>query len=101
MKRITEQNRFHNTNLYQEYAKIEYMLSGYKVICKSGITGLYPENKAELTIENFVDVHFLNWHLRGTLLNVHEMRYVLGISREKLNDDITEEQLPQFLHRVR
>ena len=73
------------------------MLSSYRVICKFDITGLYPKSFAELTIEDFINIHFLKWHLRGTFITVNEMRNALGIGRAQLSESVTEENFLQFL----
>ncbi|MCL2564408.1 MAG: hypothetical protein FWE24_01180 [Defluviitaleaceae bacterium] len=97
MKKISQQNNFPHFNLTEEYEKIEQMLSRYAVICKYDITGLYPKPRAELTIEDFVSIDFLNWRLRGTFTSVIEMRRAMGISREQMSEGVTEASMLQFL----
>lgn len=96
-KKISEKNIFPQFNLYDEYAKIESLLSEQKVIGQLNRWGahLLPT----LTVEEYVNqVVFSDWNLRGTFLSIHEMREGLGIeTSEFYSEEISEQKVLDFL----
>lgn len=91
-KRISETNIFPKFNLFEEYQKIEYLISENRII--GGINGLGRRLTPQYTIEDYVgELCFSDWTLRGTFLSIPEMRYGLGIEKaaitaENINDDL-------------
>lgn len=96
-KRISEQNIFPNFDLFQEYRKIEMLLSEKKIACTYVSPGLRRENY--YTIEEFIQyIGFNNWELRGTFTTIEEMREGLGIKKESItHKNFNEEQILDFL----
>lgn len=106
MKKISEQNIFPNFDLYDEYAKIEHLISEKPVI---GTFNPFAENFSFListskinpthTIEQYVnDNDFFDWGIIGTFTAIDNMRKGLGIHKEQFNREvITPELVLNFL----
>lgn len=82
-KRISERNNFPDFDLYNEYSKIDMLLSEKKVI------GVYNKHDKFIpdyfTLEEYIQyVCFNDWNLRGTFISIQEMRSGLGIAKESL-----------------
>lgn len=91
-KRISESNIFPTFDLFEEYKKIEYLISEKQII------GTYNQFgrrlRPQFTLEEYVDqLYFTNWSLRGTFLSTDEMRAGLGIAKESLAADSVDESI--------
>lgn len=105
MKKISESNIYPNFNLLTEYKKIRYLLSEKKIISESDLFNMFSEEtkpSISMSIEDFVDKYFFNWHLRGTFVSVQNMREELGIENSQMmsTDYLNEEPLLNFLQYV-
>lgn len=91
-KRISESNIFPKFDLFEEYRKIEYLISEKQVV------GTYNQFNKRLppkfTLEEYVNqLYFTNWGLRGTFLSTDEMRAGLGIAKERFDEDSINENM--------
>jgi hypothetical protein len=97
-KRISEQNIFPNFDLFNEYQKINSLLTEVKII---GVRDKWGDLQSipKFTIEDFINGgYFLDWELRGTWLSIYEMRYGLQINKELFTSEtITENRVLDFL----
>lgn len=96
-KRISERNNFPDFDLYNEYLKIDVLLSEVKTV---GIYNKYGKFIPDyFTLEEYIQyVCFNNWNLRGTFISIEEMRSGLGIAKESMvRDKIDENQVLDFL----
>lgn len=90
--RISESNIFPKFDLFEEYKKIEYLISERPVVGQYNQFG--KRIPPQFTLETYVNqLYFSNWELRGTFLSVDEMREQLGIaksifSRESVNENL-------------
>ena len=95
-KRISEANIFPKFDLFEEYRKIEYLISEKQVI------GTYNQFNKRLppkfTLEEYVNqLYFTSWDLRGTFLSTDEMRVGLDIAKESFDEDsINENKVLDF-----
>lgn len=96
-KKISEKNIFPDFDLYDEYAKIEFLISENRVIGTVDDWG--SRQMALLTLEEYIDrLVFSSWNLRGTFLSIAEMRDGLGIDKsEFMSNGLTEDQVLDFL----
>ncbi len=96
-KRISESNLFPAFNLFEEYRKIEMIIS------EATIVGTYSQFGTPLipayTLEQYKnDLYFRGWNLRGTFVSIADMRNGLGIAKAMLTDkSIAEERVLDFL----
>jgi len=98
LKRISEVNVYPKFDLRDEYIKIEDLFST-ELIASVWFTRLYPE----VSVEGFMKIVFLKWHLRGTFINLHEMRRAWGIDKPTMANtaiNLTEENVLFFLQYV-
>lgn len=99
-KRISELNIFPQFDLFDEYLKIECLISENKII---GTYNQFGKRLApQYTLEQYVnDLYFSSWNLRGTFLTIAEMRSGLGISKESITKkSITENLVLDFIQYV-
>lgn len=95
-RRISESNIFPTFNLFEEYRKIEYLISENQII------GTYNQFGkplcSQFTIEAYVNqLYFTNWNLRGSFLSTDEMRAGLGIAKGNFNKQgISENMVLDF-----
>lgn len=83
-KRISESNIFPEFDLFEEYRKIEHLISEKQIIGQYNQFG--NRMKPQFTLEEYVDqLYFSNWHLRGTFLSTDEMRAGLGIAKSNFS----------------
>lgn len=96
-KKISEKNIYPQFDLFNEYEKIEFLLSENKVIGQLDRWG--GRKMPVLTMEDYINqVVFSDWNLRGTFLSINEMREGLEIDKnELLSPDINEEKILDFL----
>lgn len=96
-KRISEQNTFPNFDLYNEYRKIDVLLSETKTVNLYNRYGRLLPNY--FTIEEYIEfMCFNNWNLRGTFTSINEMRKGLGIQKGAIRfDNVIEDQVLDFL----
>lgn len=95
--RITDKNMFPQFSLYEEYEKLEAIFSSWITI---GTYTSWGETMApKYTFEVYMrDVQFNSWNLRGTFINLMEMRHKLNIAAEDFSKKgITEGQLLDFI----
>lgn len=96
-KRISEQNIFPDFNLYEEYQKIEELLSEKKV---AGTISRYRKIIHHyFTLEEHIQhLCFNDWNLRGTFFTIQEMRKGLGIEKGFVDsDNIDQNRILDFL----
>lgn len=90
--RISESNIFPRFDLYDEYCKIEYLISGKPVMGLRSRSGKHLP--IQITLETYVEQHcFNNWNLRGTFLSLAEMREQLGIAKSVFSRESVNERL--------
>ena len=96
-KRISEQNIFPNFELYDEYRKIDMLLSEKKCIGKYNMWGKIIDDC--YTLEEYIEQEgFNDWNLRGTFVSIGEMRQKLGIETNSISkDNINEDKVLDFL----
>lgn len=96
-KRISEQNKFPEFDLYNEYRKIDVLLSETKSVNMYNKYGRLLTNY--FTIEEYIDyVCFNDWNLRGTFTSITEMRQGLGIQKGAIHiNNVTENHVLDFL----
>lgn len=96
-KRISEQNDFPDFNLYNEYYKIEVLLSEKKTVGMYNKFGRFLEDY--FTIEEYIGyVCFNDWNLRGTFTSIEEMRINLGIEKGSIDpENVNENKVLDFL----
>ena len=80
-QRISEKNKFPSFDLFDEYQKLEAIFSNWRTM------GTYDEWRTRkppmYTFEDYIrDLQFENWNLRGTFINLQEMRSKLNIAPE-------------------
>lgn len=99
-KRISESNIFPQFSLYDEYLKIEYLISENKVIGTFNQFG--KRIPPQYTLEQYInELYFSGWNLRGTFLSITEMRTGLGISKESITkESISEDVFLDFIQYV-
>lgn len=96
-KRISESNLFPVFNLFEEYRKIEMMIS------EATVVGTYNQFGKPLipayTLEQYIDdLYFRGWNLRGTFVSIADMRNGLGIEKAVFaGKSISEERVLDFL----
>lgn len=95
--RISERNEFPKFDLYNEYRKIDLLLSETKIAGTYNKLGEFINDY--FTLEEFMEyVGFNDWNLRGTFISVEEMREGLGIRKGSITpSNITEEKVLDFL----
>lgn len=95
-KRISEQNEFPEFDLYNEYRKIDVLLSETKSVNMYNKYGRLLTNY--FTIEEYIDyVCFNDWNLRGTFTSITEMRQGLGIQKGAIHiNNVTENHVLDF-----
>lgn len=90
--RISQSNIFPQFDLFQEYKKIEYLISEKPIVGEYNQFG--KPVPPRFTLETYVDqLYFSNWELRGTFLSVDEMREQLGIAKSTLSRENVNENL--------
>lgn len=96
-KRISEQNIFPNFDLYNEYRKIDMILSEKKTVGTVNKFGKIIHDY--FTLEEYIEfLCFNDWNLRGTFISINEMRQGLGIEKGSITpDNIDENQILDFL----
>ena len=96
-QRISEKNIFPSFDLFEEYQKLEAIFSNWRTI------GTYDkwgnQNPPLYTFQEYIrDIQFENWNLRGTFINLQEMRTKLNIASENFSKkQINEGQLLDFI----
>lgn len=96
-QRISEKNKFPSFDLFDEYQKLEAIFSNWRTM------GTYDEWRTRkppmYTFEDYIrDLQFENWNLRGTFINLQEMRSKLNIAPEDfVEKKVSEEQLLDFI----
>lgn len=96
-QRISEKNIFPSFDLFDEYQKLEAIFSNWRTI---GDYDRWGDRKQPLyTFEEYIrDLQFESWNLRGTFINLQEMRQKLNIAPENFSKrNITEEQLLDYI----
>jgi hypothetical protein len=83
-EKISEKNKFPNFDLFEEYRKIEYLLSEAHTI------GTYNQFRKRMTprftMEEYInELCFTSWNLRGTFISIEEMRAGLGIEKARFD----------------
>ena len=98
-KRISERNIFPNFNLYEEYRKIEYLLSETKCVGREDAFGMRynPQYSIEEYVNNY---HFNEWHLRGTFTSIAEMRRGFNIDNKSISDNPNEDIILDYLQYI-
>ena len=84
--RISEMNMHPNFNMHYEYTKVEDLFSVQKVVYVGERGRSFTE---DCSVEDFVERNFLNWRLRGTFINVSEMRNALLINKDNMSSRYT------------
>ena len=96
-QRISEENIFPSFDLFEEYQKLEAIFSNWRTI------GTYDkwgnQTRRFILIQEYIrDIQFENWNLRGTFVNLQEMRTKLNIASENFSKkQINEGQLLDFI----
>ena len=96
-QRISQKNIFPSFDLFEEYQKLEAIFSNWRTI---GTYDRWGNRKPPLyTFEEYIqDLQFESWNLRGTFINLQEMRLKLNISPENFTKrNITEGQLLDYI----
>lgn len=96
-QRISEKNIFPSFDLFEEYQKLEEIFSNRRTI---GTYDRWGDRRPPLyTFEEYIrDLQFENWNLRGTFINLQEMRQKLNIAPENFSKrNITENQLLDYI----
>lgn len=96
-QRISEKNIFPSFDLFEEYQKLEEIFSYRHTIGTYNMWG--DQTELRYTFEQYIQDHqFDNWNLRGTFINLQEMRKKLNIAPESFSKEtITEEQLLDYI----
>ena len=96
-KKISEKNIFPNFDLYNEYHKIDMLLSEKKTVGVVNKVGRVIHDY--FTLEEYIEyVCFNNWNLRGTFISIDDMRQGLGIEKSSFTpNDINEKHVLEFL----
>lgn len=95
-QRISERNILPNTELFDEYQKLEFMFSENKCIGQFNKFGksLIPQ----FTLEQYLnDLAFSDWNLKGTAISFYNMRDELGLNKEKISADFSADLLINFI----
>ena len=95
LKKISEQCADLDFILFDEYKRIEKLFSETKVVFDRKYL-----NGPNYTVEEFANIHFLKWHLRGSrFIDIYEMRQKLNIDKDFMqnNSELTELTVLQFL----
>lgn len=96
-QRISEKNIFPSFDLFEEYQKLEAIFSNWRTI------GTYDRwggrRQPDYTFEEYIgDLQFESWNLRGTFINLQEMRQKLNIAPENFSKgNISENQLLDYI----
>jgi len=96
-QKITDKNIFPCFDLYEEYEKLEAVFSNWSTI---GTYNRWGERMAPAySFEAYLrDLQFNSWNLRGTFVNLAEMRHKLNIAPDDFTKrGITEEQLLDYV----
>ena len=84
--KISEKNIFPDFDLFEEYQKIEYLLSEANAIGTYNQFG--KRINPRFTMEQYInDLYFTNWNLRGTFISIEEMRMGLGIEKKRFSKE--------------
>lgn len=90
--RISESNIFPEFDLYDEYCKIEYLISERSVIGQYNKSG--KRIPPQFTLETYVEeLYFSNCKLRGSFLSLIEMREKLGVAKSVFSQGSVSESL--------
>ena len=93
---ISKRNILPDTNLFDEYQKIEFLFSENKCIGTFNQFGrvLSPE----FTLEQYLnDLAFSDWNLRGTAISFYNMRDELNLNKDKISKGFTVDIFIDFI----
>lgn len=95
-KRISERNVLPDTDLLDEYQKLEFLFSGNK--CIGEINYWHSRNIPQFTLEQYLnDLAFNNWSLKGTAISFYNMRDELGLNKERISVDFSTDIFVDFI----
>jgi len=102
--KISERNIFPNFNLYNEYMKLEHLISEKLIIGEhtpfmAALASLGGSVEPVYTIEQCVEEYnFFGWEIKGTFTSISDMRRGLNIEKERFNEsDISDELVLDFI----
>lgn len=95
-QRISERTILPDTQLFDEYQKLEFMFSENKCIGQFNAFGKNLTPK--FTLEQYLnDLAFSDWNLKGTAISFYNMRYELGLNKEKISTDFNTDLFIDFI----
>lgn len=96
-KKVSERNVLPDTDLFNEYQKLEFLFSENKCI---GQFDMFGRRKwiPEFTLEQYLnDLAFSDWNLKGTAISFYNMRDELGLNKEKISADFSTDIFVDFI----